>query len=477
VVTATHDGDTTTHATAAIHPADPTGTVSTISRPGPGGPSVERRHHRPCGTATDPDDWHSTLDSDTLDPGAYPGGWSGTGQRTSAELHVLGARVYDPATCRFLAPDTVLPGAANPLAHNRYAYVFNSYWNLIDPSGHVPAPPPGPDDDGEESEDLAIEEEEDDPVPEPPPAGAPEDDLMAMLADWILENIFPSVVWDGAQEHRKGCSATTMACFNSTFDPSGNWGRAYGAATRRRAFAAEWNAQVQLRRLEREAYQDLGGGRAAFGRRVANALFDRRRPSILGGGGPPGFDLRSLFGVFSGGRRTFDSGNNVYSWQSPDTYENRIVARIDGEGSVDVALALHTAAANDSSALAIRDVGQLLDGAIAHFGANNITGFNVSTHPVHAFNVNRTWGAEYVAMRQQTAEMGMPGVLMRRDFHSSNPVVRAFSDRGFTDIFFRSGTFRSQQLGVPVRGYHISIEQPMPDVHPSDFLDDFPDDE
>ncbi len=39
---------------------------------------------------------------------------------------------------RFTQPDTIVPGAGNPQAWNRYAYTLNNPVNLIDPSGHAP---------------------------------------------------------------------------------------------------------------------------------------------------------------------------------------------------------------------------------------------------------------------------------------------------------------------------------------------------
>ncbi len=63
-------------------------------------------------------------------------------------LYMLGARVYDPETGRFLEPDPIVPDAANPQSFNRYSYAYNSPLNLIDPTGYYsqgsgePAPPP-----------------------------------------------------------------------------------------------------------------------------------------------------------------------------------------------------------------------------------------------------------------------------------------------------------------------------------------------
>ncbi|PKN98986.1 MAG: hypothetical protein CVU42_08940 [Chloroflexi bacterium HGW-Chloroflexi-4] len=47
------------------------------------------------------------------------------------------ARAYDPYLGRFTQPDTIIPGAGNPQAYNRYGYVSNNPINKNDPSGHM----------------------------------------------------------------------------------------------------------------------------------------------------------------------------------------------------------------------------------------------------------------------------------------------------------------------------------------------------
>jgi len=61
-----------------------------------------------------------------------------TGQREMAGLGIYhyGARFYSPKLGRFLSPDTIVPGPANPQAYNRYSYVLNNPLKYIDPSGH-----------------------------------------------------------------------------------------------------------------------------------------------------------------------------------------------------------------------------------------------------------------------------------------------------------------------------------------------------
>lgn len=50
----------------------------------------------------------------------------------------MNARLYDPEVGRFASPDSIVPDASNPLAFNRYAYVYNNPALMTDPSGHNP---------------------------------------------------------------------------------------------------------------------------------------------------------------------------------------------------------------------------------------------------------------------------------------------------------------------------------------------------
>ena len=61
-----------------------------------------------------------------------------TGQRQIAELGIYyyGARFYSPKLGRFLSPDTIIPGYANPQSLNRFSYVLNHPILYNDPSGH-----------------------------------------------------------------------------------------------------------------------------------------------------------------------------------------------------------------------------------------------------------------------------------------------------------------------------------------------------
>jgi RHS repeat-associated protein len=62
-----------------------------------------------------------------------------TGQREEpaiGNLYHYGARFYSPLLGRFISADTIVPGAGNPQALNRYSMVFNNPLKYTDPSGH-----------------------------------------------------------------------------------------------------------------------------------------------------------------------------------------------------------------------------------------------------------------------------------------------------------------------------------------------------
>ena len=77
------------------------------------------------------------------------------------------ARFYSPMLGRFIQPDTIIPGAANPQNWNRYSYVGNSPILYNDPTGHMrscelgeicghttpkPTPIPNPEDEDEDED-------------------------------------------------------------------------------------------------------------------------------------------------------------------------------------------------------------------------------------------------------------------------------------------------------------------------------------
>jgi len=51
-------------------------------------------------------------------------------------LYDYRARFYDPLPGRFIQPDSLVPGAGNPLAWDRYAYTLNNPVRYTDPGGH-----------------------------------------------------------------------------------------------------------------------------------------------------------------------------------------------------------------------------------------------------------------------------------------------------------------------------------------------------
>ena len=66
-----------------------------------------------------------------------------TGQRAGPANYVgslmdYNARFFSPALGRFISADTIVPGAGNPAAFNRYAYVLNSPLRYVDSTGHCP---------------------------------------------------------------------------------------------------------------------------------------------------------------------------------------------------------------------------------------------------------------------------------------------------------------------------------------------------
>jgi len=62
-----------------------------------------------------------------------------TGQRveTGTGLYDYGARWYDPAIGRFLAPDSIVPNPGDSQSLNRYMYVLDNPLKYSDPSGHA----------------------------------------------------------------------------------------------------------------------------------------------------------------------------------------------------------------------------------------------------------------------------------------------------------------------------------------------------
>jgi RHS repeat-associated protein len=68
-----------------------------------------------------------------------------TGQRSFSGigLYDYGARFYSPTLGRFISADTIVPGAGNPQALNRYSMVLNNPLKYTDPTGHAQQSPDG----------------------------------------------------------------------------------------------------------------------------------------------------------------------------------------------------------------------------------------------------------------------------------------------------------------------------------------------
>ncbi len=61
---------------------------------------------------------------------------TGLGPSGGEGLMYYGARWYDSSAGRFISADTIVPGAGNPQAYDRYAYVLNNPMKYIDPTGY-----------------------------------------------------------------------------------------------------------------------------------------------------------------------------------------------------------------------------------------------------------------------------------------------------------------------------------------------------
>ncbi|MBD3276380.1 MAG: hypothetical protein GF372_13775 [Candidatus Marinimicrobia bacterium] len=91
------------------------------------GAQVARRSYLPFGAQ-----WAAS--------GSLPTDFGFTGQREADEivLYYYVARWLDPEIAHFAQADTIVPGAGNPAAYNRYGYVFNNPLRFTDASGNIP---------------------------------------------------------------------------------------------------------------------------------------------------------------------------------------------------------------------------------------------------------------------------------------------------------------------------------------------------
>jgi RHS repeat-associated protein len=69
--------------------------------------------------------------------GTLPTDITFTGQRSDATgLYFFQSRYYSGVLGRFVSADTLVPGAGNPQAFNRYTFVLNNPLKYTDPTGH-----------------------------------------------------------------------------------------------------------------------------------------------------------------------------------------------------------------------------------------------------------------------------------------------------------------------------------------------------
>jgi RHS repeat-associated protein len=104
---------------------DPQGSVKTIT--GDAGLWVQFYSYGPFGTSHP----YQPGDSNEIR-------YAGARQDRDTGLLALGARDYDPALGRFLAPDSVVPDPLRATAYDHYAYGYNDPVNTVDPTGHAP---------------------------------------------------------------------------------------------------------------------------------------------------------------------------------------------------------------------------------------------------------------------------------------------------------------------------------------------------
>jgi len=69
--------------------------------------------------------------------------YTGQIEDDSTGLYFYNARYYSGSLGRFISADTIVPGANDPQAYNRYAYTRNNPINRTDPSGHCDGVPGG----------------------------------------------------------------------------------------------------------------------------------------------------------------------------------------------------------------------------------------------------------------------------------------------------------------------------------------------
>jgi RHS repeat-associated protein len=83
--------------------------------------------------------WYYPYGSVRASTGTLPTKRTYTGQiADDTGLYFYNARYYASGLGRFASADSIVPGAGEPQAFNRYAFVFNNPLKYTDPSGHDP---------------------------------------------------------------------------------------------------------------------------------------------------------------------------------------------------------------------------------------------------------------------------------------------------------------------------------------------------
>jgi RHS repeat-associated protein len=80
--------------------------------------------------------WGSVRFSDGVSPTDYQ--YNGHLSISYLNIIKMGIRWYDPALGRFTQPDSIIPGTGNPMAFDRYMYVFSNPLKYVDPTGNIP---------------------------------------------------------------------------------------------------------------------------------------------------------------------------------------------------------------------------------------------------------------------------------------------------------------------------------------------------
>jgi RHS repeat-associated protein len=120
-------------------PNDATGTLYYLHSDHLGSTSVTTCGSGACGTAGSvvARQWYYPYGAVRGSVGTLPTQRTFTGQYSDPPgLMYFNARYYSQTLGRFVSADTIVPGAGNPQALNRYAYANNSPMVYVDPSGH-----------------------------------------------------------------------------------------------------------------------------------------------------------------------------------------------------------------------------------------------------------------------------------------------------------------------------------------------------